>query len=592
MLFFYKFLKQLNMNLYTQKSKIFFVLIFFCFDIIILTKNIYAQNIDKSTDKRIGKLAYGKKGMVVSAHPEASKIGIEILKLGGNAFDATVATEFALAVCFPIAGNLGGGGLLVFREKNGQIGTLDYREKAPALAHKNMYLNEKGEIIPKKSEDGILAVGVPGTVAGMYALHQQFGKLDWKKIVQPAIDLAKNGLVVTEKEANKFNENQKDFKKFNTHISRFINDKKWKKGDILTQPELAFTLEKIRDNGKKGFYEGEIAALIVEEMKKQKGIITLDDLKNYNATFRRPLLSKYRGKTIITMPPPSAGGLLITQMLQMLQPFDIKKLGFQSEKHIQLLTEVERRAYADRAKYLGDNDFYPVPIDQLLQPKYIQERMKNFTFDKATPSKEIKEGKLLPISEETTHYCVIDEEGNAISATTTLNGAYGSKVVVGGAGFFLNNEMDDFSAKPNTPNLYGLIGSETNAIMPNKKMVSSMTPVIVEEKGKILFLVGTPGGSTITTSVLQTVINVIDFEMNMAEAVASPRFHHQYLPDEIQYEETNPNFTEKMIKNLEKKGYFCKKRTPIGRVQGIKILPDGRYEGGADTRGDDTAHGF
>ncbi|TAE71729.1 MAG: gamma-glutamyltransferase [Bacteroidetes bacterium] len=530
--------------------------------------------------------------MVVSAHPEASKIGIKILQLGGNAFDATVATEFALAVCFPIAGNIGGGGLLVFRQKNGEIGTLDYREKAPALAHKNMYLDEKGEIIKDKSQDGALAVGVPGTVAGMYALHQQFGKLEWKKIVQPAIDLAKNGLIVTEKEANKFNENQDAFKKFNIHISAFINDKKWKKGDILIQPALAFTLEKIRDNGKKGFYEGEIAALIVEEMKKQKGIITFDDLKNYTPTFRRPLLSKYRGKTIITMPPPSAGGLLLTQMLQMLQPFDLKNLGFQSEKYIQLLTEVERRAYADRAKYLGDSDFFPVPIDQLLHPKYIRERMKSFSFEKATPSKDIQEGKLLPISEETTHYCVIDEDGNAISATTTLNGAYGSKVVVTGAGFFLNNEMDDFSGKPNAPNLYGLIGSEANSIAPNKKMLSSMTPVIVEEKGKISFLVGTPGGSTITTSVLQTIINVIDFEMNMADAVASPRFHHQYLPDEIQYEETNLNFTEKLVKNLEKKGYFLKKRIPIGRVQGIKIMPDGRYEGGADTRGDDTAIGF
>jgi gamma-glutamyltranspeptidase/glutathione hydrolase len=540
-----------------------------------------------------GKKVTAQKGVVVSAHPEASKIGIEILKKGGNAFDASVATEFALAVCFPVAGNIGGGGLLVFRKQDGEIGSLDYREKAPENATKDMFLDDKKNVIPKLSTEGALAVGVPGTVAGMYELHQKFGKLKWEEVVLPAENLAKNGVILTEREADTLNRQKNNFNKINKNKKNaFVNEKQWKKGDTLKQPELAETFKIIRLEGRKGFYEGKIAQLLVKTIQENKGIINLNDLKNYRPIWRRPIIFNYREHTFITMPPPSAGGILLAQMLKMLEPFDFNKIQRNSIQLIQLLTEVERRAYSDRAKYLGDADFYNVPLDQLLHSKYLKNRMKDFSFKKANTSQQIQAGNLIPISEETTHYCVTDEWGNTISATTTLNGAFGSKLIVEGAGFFLNNEMDDFSIKPNTPNAYKLVGGDANAIVPHKRMLSSMTPTIIEKQGKVKFAIGTPGGSTITTSILQTAINLIDYEMQINEAVAYPRFHHQWLPDMIFVEKTNPYFDTKMIENLSKLGYKIEWRSPIGRVEGIQILPNGTILGGADIRGDDWAEGY
>ncbi|ALI98054.1 gamma-glutamyltranspeptidase [Rufibacter tibetensis] len=529
--------------------------------------------------------------MVVSAHPEASRIGLEILQKGGNAYDAAVATGFALAVAYPVAGNIGGGGFLVYRKQDGEIGTLDYREKAPKAATKNMYLDAQGNVVADASTLGHLAVGVPGAVAGLVAMHQKLGSLPWAQVVQPAIDLAQKGVVLTEREARMLNGAKEGFikaNKFNTHV---VRETPWEKGDILPLQELARTLERIRDKGRNGFYEGETADLLVKEMRRGGGIITHQDLKEYQSVWRPALTGTYRGYKVISMPPPSSGGIALLQLLQMVEPYDLQKWGWQHANTVHVMVEAQRRVYADRATYLGDPDFFKVPVANLLNPAYLKNRMATLNMEQATPSTQVQQGRLLAReSDQTTHYSIVDQWGNAASVTTTLNGGYGSKVVVEGAGFILNNEMDDFSVKPGVPNMFGLIGGEANAIAPGKRMLSSMTPTILEKDGKLFMVVGTPGGSTIITSVFQTILNVIDHDMGMQKAVSAPRFHHQWLPDRIEPE--SDALSASVRAELQKRGHLLQNRSSYGAVEGILKLKNGTWEGGADPRGDDTAMGY
>lgn len=532
------------------------------------------------------KTGTGSKGAVVSAHPLASQAGLLMLKKGGNAFDAAIATQWALAVVYPGAGNLGGGGFMVAVQKNKKPIALDYRETAPARASTNMYLDKEGNVNSEKSLNGHLSAGVPGTVAGLFATLS-FARLPMKELIQPAIDLAEKGFVITDGEARSLNSTREAFEKYNTLTPVFVKKEGWRKGDTLIQTDLANTLKRIRDTGKSGFYEGTTAQLIVEEMQRGSGLISLEDLKNYRAKFREVQQFSYRGYHIIGMPMPSSGGLLLTQMLKMIEPYPIGKMGFQTVAAVQLMVEAERRAYADRAKYMGDADFYKVPVAELSADSYLKNRMKDYVPGRAGSSKSTVEG-LVPgyESEETTHLSVIDNQGNAVSVTTTLNNNYGSKTVVGGAGFLLNDEMDDFSAKPGSPNLYGAVGGKANAIEPGKRMLSSMAPTIVLKNNHPFLVAGTPGGTTIPTSVLQTIVNVIDFNMTTNDAVNQPKFHHQWLPDEIFVEKGFAAATEQ---KLQKMGYKISSRGAIGRTEVIKVLPNGRFEAVADKRGDDSA---
>ncbi|MEO6916154.1 MAG: gamma-glutamyltransferase [Chitinophagaceae bacterium] len=529
-----------------------------------------------------------KNGAVVSAHPLASKVGVYILKKGGNAVDAAIATQLALAVVYPGAGNIGGGGFMVAHLANGKNVTLDFREMAPAAATRDMYLDASGNAQTKMSIDGHLAAGVPGTIAGAFAAVK-YAKLPMSALIAPAITLAEKGFVITNGEAVNLNSTQASFKKLNTVIPVFVREKPWKAGDTLVQKDLANTLKRISDQGKKGFYEGETAKLIVEEMKRGNGIITLEDLKNYQAKEREPVVFDYKGYDILTMPLPSSGGILLPMMMKMVENKPLKSYGFHSLQAVHLMTEVERLAYADRAKYLGDVDFYKVPVKELTSDKYIAERMRLFDPEKAGNSVDIQSGNIPAESEETTHLSVYDKAGNAVSVTTTLNGGYGSKTVVGHAGFLLNNEMDDFSVKPGTPNMYGAVGGEANAIAPGKRMLSSMTPTIVLSKNKPIIVAGTPGGTTITTSVFQTLINILDFGLSADDAVNKPKFHHQWLPDVLDVEK---GFPETLIVQLEKMGYKINRRGAIGRTEVIKIYPDGKIEAVGDHRGDDSAAGY
>ena len=563
------------------KARYFLYLLILCVTLPAFSQKITAY--DYNSQKKVT----CNNGVVVSAHPLASKTGLDILKQGGNAVDAAIATQLALAVVYPGAGNLGGGGFMVARLQNGQVVTLDYREKAPGKAHRDMYLDEKGNAQTDKSQNGHLSAGVPGTVAGLFA-SMKYAKLPFAKLIQPAINLAEKGFAITESEARSLNNYRDEFIKYNTISPAFVKDQPWKAGDTLIQKDLANTLKRIRDKGQKGFYEGKTAELIVAEMQRGNGMISLDDLKQYRAKWRTALQIPYKGYTIVTMPLPSSGGIILAQMLRMVENEPLKQYGFHSLQSVQLMTEVERRAFADRGKWLGDADFYKVPVKTLISSEYAKERMKDYVPDKAGSSKDVQPG-IIAESEETTHLSVYDKNGNAVAVTTTLNGGYGSKTVVGQAGFLLNNEMDDFSVKPGVPNMYGAIGAEANAIAPGKRMLSSMTPIVILKGNKPFLVAGTPGGTTIPTSVFQTVINVIEFGLTTEETVNKPKFHHQWLPDELYVEN---DFPGNIVERLKQIGYTVKTRGQIGRTEVIMIHPNGKIEAVADKRGDDDARGW
>ena len=540
----------------------------------------------------------GRNGMVATAHPEASQVGLNILQAGGNAVDAAVAVHFALAVVYPFAGNLGGGGFMVYRDKSGKAYTLDYREKAPAKATANMYLDSVGNVIPRLSISGHLASGVPGSVDGMVEMHKRFGKLPWAQVMQPAIDLANNGFALTERDATGLNRVKADMQRINPDKTYFLkttvstDTTTWHTGDQLVQADLGNALQRIQQQGRAGFYEGETARLLAQEMQRGGGIITEEDLKNYHAAWRDPIQATYKDYKVITMPLPSSGGIALVQLMRLTEPYPLRRWGWNKDSTVQVMIEAERRVYADRAKFLGDADFVKVPVQELTSKNYLKNRWTDFSFARATSSNDVKGGTIPGYeSMETTHFSVVDKDMNAISSTTTLNGGYGSRVVVGGAGFFMNNEMDDFSVKPGVPNMFGLIGNQANAIAPGKRMLSSMTPTILEKDGKLFMVVGTPGGSTIITSVYQTILNVIEHGMTMQQSVNALKFHHQWLPDKTIFE--NGAFTEPTVQYLQGRGYELEKLTnTLGRMDCVLVRPDGTFEGASDPRADNTARGY
>jgi gamma-glutamyltranspeptidase/glutathione hydrolase len=530
-------------------------------------------------------------GMVVSAHPQSSRIGESILQKGGNAIDAAVATEFALAVCFPEAGNIGGGGFMLIRTNDGKTAVIDYREKAPSNATRDMYLDKSGNVTAGSSTDTHLSSGIPGTVDGLITAHSKYGKLPFNEVIQPAIDLAEKGFRVTAGQAADLNSNRNIFIERNSFRPAFVKDSLWKEGDILIQSSLAETLKRIRDKGRNGFYSGTTARLLIKEMKRGNGIITEQDLMEYRSVVRKPLTAVYKGYKIITVPPPSSGGIILIQLLRMTDLYPITEWGFNSPRTIHLMVEAERRAFADRSEYMGDPEFVKVPVDQLVNKNYLHNRLKTFDEKRASSSQDIKPG--VPEgyeSEETTHYSVVDAKGNAVSVTTTLNNTFGNSIVVDSAGFLLNNQMDDFSIKPGYANMYGLVGGEANSVQPGKRMLSSMTPTIVEKDNKLLLVLGSPGGSTIPTTVFQVVVNVLDFGMNIGQAVDAGRFHHQWLPDWISYEKNG--IDSLTVEKLREMGHQLKGRSSLGSINAIMMLPDGKKASGADKRGNNSSCGY
>lgn len=552
------------------------------FSLLFLSQFTFAQ----FTDINIVKEIHAKnKGLVVSAHPLASEAGAKMMKMGGNAYDAVIATQIALAVVYPQAGNIGGGGFLVGVKNNGEKFTIDFRETAPEKASKDMYLDIKGNANTDLSQNGRLAVGIPGSVAGYFATLK-YAKLPMEKLIQPAIDLAEQGFSITEREANLLNHQMQFFDQHNTNKTVFQKTTPWKQGDILVQKELAATLKLIQKEGAKGFYEGKTAELLVAEMKRGNGIITLNDLKNYKVIERKPLAFNYKGNEVVSMPLPSSGGILLGQMLKMASFENLEKYPQNSTQAVQIMVEAERRAFADRAEYMGDPEFIQDQTARLISEEYLKNRWKSFNKNAATPSSEV--GKIIAQpkeSTETTHISIVDKDGNAVAVTTTLNGLYGSKVVVSGAGFFLNNEMDDFSVKPGVPNMFGAVGGEANSIKPGKRMLSSMTPTIVLKNGKPYIIVGTPGGTTIPTSVFQSIVDVLDFKLSPNMTINSPKFHHQWLPETVMVEK---NFPESTISDLEKLKYKIERISQLGRTEMIVIDEKGNAVAVADGRGDDS----
>ncbi|HMQ85331.1 MAG TPA: gamma-glutamyltransferase [Saprospiraceae bacterium] len=529
---------------------------------------------------------------VVSPHPLATAIGLEVLKSGGNAIDAMVAVQFAIAVVYPRAGNIGGGGFMVIRKADGTVASIDYREKAPLGASRDMYLDSLGNIVEGLSLAGHLAAGVPGSVAGLYEAWQKHGQLkSFETIIQPAIDLAENGFRLSTEEAERLNDYQEAFRQHNDSPNPFIRDT-FLAGDLFVQKELAETLKRIQTQGPAGFYEGQTADYIVAEMKSASGLITHEDLRQYKAVWRDPIVGNYKDYRIISMGPPSSGGIALLQMLEMVEKYPLAEWGLHTPSSIHLMAEAERRAFSDRAKYLGDADFYEVPIGQLLDSSYLAERMASYDAQLAGKSDLMGAGHFEVGIEsfETTHTSVIDAAGNAVSTTTTLNSNYGCKVWVDGAGFLLNNEMDDFSSKPGVPNQFGLVGAEANAIQPGKRMLSSMTPTIVEKDGHVFMVLGAPGGSTIITAVFQVFLNVAEFGLDLQQAVDAPRFHHQWLPDEIWME--SGYFPENTRNALTAKGHQLKDVGRMAVIKAIHVRPDGQLQAVGDFRNpDDTAGG-
>ena len=537
---------------------------------------------------------YGEGAMVSSRSTLASTVGVKIMKQGGNAIDGAVATAFALAVTYPSAGNIGGGGFAVIHFEDGKVITQDHREMAPGAAHRDMYLDDNGDEIKGLSRSTLLATGVPGSVEGLLGLLRDYGTNTRQEVMAPAIKLAEEGFLLDTDLATHINTAGQALFKNPAAVKKFtVDGRALQAGDIWKQPDLAKTLRLISDKGRDGFYAGETADLIVREMQKGGGIISHDDLANYRAVYREPVHTNYRGYDVWTMGPPSSA-VLVLQMLNMLEPFDLKAMGWGSSKVIHLMIEAERRAYADRAEHLGDSDFYDVPLDMLVDKKYAQGRFSDFDINKASSSKAIFAGAA-PAQEsmETTHFSVIDKSGTAVSFTTTLNSSYGNKMVVPGTGILLNNEMDDFSIKPNTANQFDLIGREANAIAPRKRMLSSMSPTIVSKDGVPVLVTGSPGGSTIITTTLQIILNVVSHEMPLEDAVSLPRFHHQWKPDRIIYEKYA--FSPDTLRALEEMGHVGFSPWPYGRGIGDAnsvLMKDGKLYGVKDPRADGVAVGF